>query len=125
MNANEIGQKLVGLCKEGKNHEAARTLYADDVVSVEAAAPPYGGDRIAKGLPAVLAKGKAWSDNHVVHAAETHGPYPHGDDRFAVRFVYFVTHKPSGASRKLDEVGVFHVANGKVVREEFFHPTGE
>lgn len=120
MNANEIGQKLVSLCKEGRNHEAAETLYAENVESVEAAAP-NGGDRVAKGMTAVHAKSKWWADNHIVHKAETFGPYPHGDDRFAVRFVYDVTFKPTSTRRTLDEVAVFHVANGKVVREEFFY----
>ena len=122
MNANDIGKKLVGLCKEGRNEEAARTLYAENIESVEAATPP-GGERVTKGLAGVIAKGKWWAENNTVHSSEVFGPYPHGDDRFAVRFVYDVTFKPKNERRKLDEVGVFHVANGKVVREEFFYPT--
>ncbi len=124
MNANEIGKKLVALCKEGRNDEAAKTLYSEDIVSVEASAPPGGGNREAKGLPAVLAKGAWWTDNHVIHKAETFGPYPHGDDRFAVRFVYDITNKPSSQRMTLDEVAVFHVADGKIVREEFFYGMG-
>lgn len=122
MNTNEIAMKLVSLCKEGRNDEATKTLYAQDVESVEAAASP-DGVRSVRGLPAVIAKGQWWSDNHQIHKAETFGPYPHGDDRFAVRFVYDITHKPSGQRRTLDEVAVFHVANGAIVREEFFYPT--
>jgi len=120
MNANEIGQKLVALCKEGKNHEAAETLYGENIESVEAVAPPHG-ERVAKGLKAVLAKGTWWADNHIIHSAEVHGPYPHGDDRFAVRFVYDITHKPMNLRMTLDEVAVFHVEGGKVIREEFFY----
>ncbi len=123
-NANEIGKKLVALCKEGRNDEATKTLYAEDVESVEAAAPPSEGERTTKGLKAVIAKGQWWSDNHTIHSAEVFGPYPHGDDRFAVRFVYDITNKPSSRRMKLDEVGVFHVANGKVIREEFFYAMG-
>src|SRR6185369_8061742 len=121
MNANEIGKKLVELCKAGKNDECQESLYAKDIVSVEAAAPPSGGDRTAKGLDAVRAKGKWWGENHIVHKAEVFGPYPHGEDRFATRFVYDVTNKPSGKRFTMDEVAVFHVANGKIVREEFFY----
>lgn len=50
------------------------------------------------------------------------GPWPHGDDRFAVRFTYDITNKPSGMRMQMDEIGVFTVADGKVVREEFFYP---
>jgi hypothetical protein len=123
MTANDIGKKLVALCKEGRNEEAANTLYAEAIESVEAVAGP-GGERVTKGLAAVLAKGKWWSDNHTVHSAEVQGPYPHGDDRFAVRFVYDITNKPSDKRMKLDEVAVFHVAGGKVIREEFFYGNG-
>lgn len=124
MNANDIGKKLVALCREGRNEEAAKTLYAENIESVEAAPPPHGGERTTKGLAAVQAKGAWWSENHTVHSAEAHGPYPHGDDRFAVRFVYDITNKPSNQRTTLDEVAVFHVANGKIVREEFFYGRG-
>ena len=34
MTTLEIGNQLVALCKQGKNHQAIETLYAPDVVSV-------------------------------------------------------------------------------------------
>ena len=122
MTTYEVAKKYVALCKEGKNGECLDTLFAKDAVSVEAAAPP-GGERTAKGLEALHEKGKRWSENHTIHKAEVFGPYPH-DDRFAVRFVYDVTHKPSGKRFAMDEVGLFTVANGKITREEFFYPVG-
>ena len=51
------------------------------------------------------------------------GPYPH-DDRFAVRFVYDITHKPSQKRMVMDEVALFTVSNGKIVKEEFFYTAG-
>ncbi len=122
MTASEIAKAYVGLCKEGKNGECLDTLFAKDAVSVEAAAPP-GGERTVKGLEAIHGKSKWWTDNHTVHKAEVFGPYPH-DDRFAVRFLYDVTNKPSGKRFTMDEVGVFTVANGKITREEFFYAAG-
>ena len=119
MKAMEIGKKLTELCKQGKNTEALDTLYADDAVSVEAMAPP-GGHQEAKGLAAIKAKGEWWLSNHDIHAASVSGPWPHGD-RFIVGFVYDVTHKPSAKRMKLDEVGLYTVRNGKIVREEFFY----
>jgi ketosteroid isomerase-like protein len=121
MSTHEIGKKYVALCREGRREEVLR-LFSKDAVSVEAAAPP-GGERTAKGLEAIRAKGKWWSENHEVHRAELSGPYPH-DDRFAVRFSYEVTHKPSGERRSMDEVGLFTVEGGKISREEFFYPVG-
>ena len=115
----EVGKKYVALCKEGKNDSILTELFSKEAVSVEAGAPP-GQDRAAKGLEAIQAKSKWWTDNHIVHNAEVFGPYPH-DDRFAVRFVYDITNKPSARRFSMDEVGLFTVANGKIVKEEFFY----
>lgn len=119
-NAKEIGAKLVELCSEGKNMEAVETLYAKDAVSVEAMEGP-GFPREVSGRDAILAKGKTWYEMHEVHSSETHGPYPHGDDRFAVRFVVDITNKQSGERMQFDEVGVFEIQAGKISREEFFY----
>lgn len=107
MITSELAKKYVDLYKEGKNEECLDTLFAVDAVSVEAAAPP-GADRSAKGLEAIRGKSKRWTNNHTVHKAEVFGPYPH-DDRFAVRFLYDVTNKPSGKRFTMDEVGLFTV----------------
>lgn len=122
MSSFEIGKKYVALCREGKNEAILDELFAKDAISVEAGAPP-GQDRTAKGLDAIRAKSKWWSENHTVHKAEVSGPYPH-DDRFAVRFVYDITHKPTGNRISMDEVGLFTVANEKIVKEEFFYAMG-
>jgi ketosteroid isomerase-like protein len=122
--ASEIGNQLVAFCQAGQNLESINTLYADDIVSVEAFAPPGAGDRAVKGIDAVRKKHDWWTANHEVHSAETYGPYPHGDDRFAVRFVYDLTNKPSGKRNTMDEVAVYTVANGKIVREEYFYKGG-
>jgi len=117
----DIGTKYVALCKEGK-FEACFDLYAPDAVSVEAGGAP-GMDRVSRGLDAIRAKGKWWYDNHTVHKAESFGPYPL-DNRFAVRFVFDVTMKASNQRVTMDEVGLFTIENGKIVREEFFYTTG-
>ena len=118
----EVGKKYVALVKEGKNEVILDELFTKDTVSVEAGAPP-GQDPTSKGLEAIKGKSKWWRDNHTVHSAEVSGPYPNGD-RFAVRFVYDFTHKPSGKRLTMDEVGLFTVANGKITKEEFFYTAG-
>lgn len=124
MNAKEIGEKLVALCREGKNLECVNTYYADNVMSVEAAAPPNGGGRVTEGLEAVRGKNEWWMENHQVHSSSVHGPFPHGDDKFAVRFDFDITNKPSGQRMTMEEIAVFTVADGKIVREEFFYDIG-
>jgi ketosteroid isomerase-like protein len=116
----DIARKLVELCSAGKNAEAVETLLAEDVVSVEAMAPPNGGSRETKGRDGVKAKGQWWVDNHEIHSSKVTGPWPH-DDRFVVGFNYDVTFKPTGQRMVMDEVGLYTVRDGKVVREEFFY----
>ncbi|MBB6243885.1 hypothetical protein [Rhodanobacter sp. MP1X3] len=57
MNTLDIANKLVDLCKQGKNDEA-KALYASDAVSVEAIAMP-GAEQEARGLAAIKANGGA------------------------------------------------------------------
>ena len=122
MSTMDIARKLVKLCSEGRNAEALDTLFADDAVSVEAMAmsdaPPE-----TKGLEAIKAKGEWWMDNHEIHSASVTGPWPHGD-RFIVGYQFDVTNKPSGRRMKMDEAALYHVRDGKIVREEFFYDMG-
>ena len=122
MGAMEVGSQLVELCRQGKNLEAIKTLYADDVVSVEACEMP-GHEKVMSGIDAVTGKTEWWMANHEVHGSEVTGPYPH-DDRFACVFKFDVTAKDgpmAGQRMQMEEVGVFAVKNDKVVREEFFY----
>lgn len=121
MNTQEIAKKYVALCQAGKNEACLDELYAKDAVSIEAASMP-GMERTVKGLDAIKAKSKTWNESNVVHSSEVAGPYPN-ENRFAVRFNFDVTNKPSGRRMKMDEVGLFTVENGKITREEFFYPT--
>ena len=122
MKTMEIAKRLVELCRLGKNAEAVDTLFSSAVVSVEAGMPP-GMSREAIGIDAVRAKGEWWRANHEVHSASVTGPWPH-DDKFIVGFQYDITNKPSGTRMKMDEVGLYYVQDGKIVREEFFYDMG-
>lgn len=121
MSTMDIANQLVALCRQGKNDEALSTLFSDDAISVEAMAMA-GGSAEAKGLSAIKGKGQWWRENHEIHSASVTGPWPNGD-RFIVGFQYDITNKPSKTRMKMDEVGLFTVKNGKIVREEFFYPS--
>lgn len=121
MKAMEIGQKMVELCKAGKNMECVETFYDQNIESIEAVAPQEG-ERIAKGIEAVKGKNQWWQENHEIHSHKVEGPWPHGEEKFAVRFSYDITNKPSGQRMQLDEIAVFTVnEQEKISREEFFY----
>jgi len=119
MTTQDVANTLVKLCSQAKFDQAMKTLYSPDIVSVEAGAPP-GQSREAKGLEAVLAKGEWWNANHEIHSAQVEGPLVAGA-HFAVTFKLDVTFKPENKRFSMEEVALYKVANGKIVREEFFY----
>ena len=122
MSVNEVGQRLVDICRQGRDRDALE-LYSRDAVSVEAAGSP-DMPAVQTGVEAIRRKGEWWSANHEMHSAEVKGPFPNGD-RFAVIFDYDFTPKTgqyAGRRTKMEEVGLYTVKNGKIVREEFYYP---
>ena len=121
----EIGDKLVGFCRDSLNLEAISSLYSPDIVSVEAIGSAEMPAEM-RGIDQVVAKNKWWYENNEIHHASAEGPFPHGD-RFAVIFHYETTAK-SGARKgqrsRFEEVALYTVKNGKIVREEFFYDMG-
>jgi ketosteroid isomerase-like protein len=122
MTTKEVADKLVGLCRNGEFPAAIKELYSPDIVSVEAAPMP-DGSREMKGLDAVLGKTEWWLANHEVHGGQTDGPLVSGT-HFCVRFHFDVTPKATGKRTAIDELAVYHVVDGKIVREEFFYSMG-
>jgi hypothetical protein len=119
MTIEEVANKLVSLCSMGKFDEAAESLYSQDIVSVEAFAPP-GGSRESKGMAAVKAKGDWWVANHDVHSVKVEGPLVAGS-HFAVTYKMDVTFKPENKRLTIEEIALYKVDSGKIVYEEFFY----
>lgn len=118
MSTQKVANDLVRLCSAGKFVEA-ESLYSPDIVSVEPFAPP-GQSREAKGLTAVKAKEQAWNAAHEVHSVKVEGPLI-SDSHFAVTFKMDITLKPQNKRMQMEEIGVYQVANDKIVKEEFFY----
>ncbi len=120
-----VGEKLVEFCRNGLNLEAISSLYSPDIVSVEAVGSPEVPAE-GRGIDHVVEKNKRWYQSNEIHHASADGPFPH-HDRFAVIFHYETTAKEGprkGQRMKFDEVAVYTVKNGKIVREEFFYDMG-
>ena len=122
MDTKQVGEKLVSLCSKGKNMEAIEALYDKGIVSVEAMSSPEMPAEM-RGIDKIKGKNQWWYENNEVHSAKVEGPFPH-NDRFAVKFHFDVTPKAGpqkGKRFQMDEVGIYTVKNGKIVREEFFY----
>lgn len=112
-------ERLVGLCRAGREAEALDTLYDPGCVSVEAT--PDQMSR-ADGLEAIRGKHAWWAANFTLHDATVEGPFPHGADRFAVIFGMETTENATGTRSQMREVAVYSVnPAGRIVREEFFY----
>jgi ketosteroid isomerase-like protein len=115
----EIANDLVAICKTGDFATPGEKYWADDVVSVEAGAPP-GGDPASHGKDAARAKGEWWVGAHIINSTGVEGPYVNGD-QFAVRFTMDITVKETGERRVMDEIGLYTVKDGKIAEERFFY----
>jgi hypothetical protein len=116
MDTKQLAKQFTDLCAKGEFDAAGQKFWSDDVVSLEAMA---GDMARIEGRKGVLGKGEWWYANNTVHEAKVEGPYVHGN-QFVVRFTMEVT--PKGGKRtKMDEVGLYTVANGKIVEERFFY----
>ncbi|MEM1273221.1 MAG: nuclear transport factor 2 family protein [Pseudomonadota bacterium] len=123
MTLSEIAAALVDGCRSGEDTNNLPKLYAPDAVSVEAV-DFDGSGREVSGIAAIQGKHEWWNGAFEVLEQDISDPYPHGDDRFAVRFRVKTRDRSSGAVDDMDEIGIYHVADGKIVREEFFYALG-
>lgn len=122
MNTEQVAQKVVELCRKQAWHEAIDTLYANDIVSVEARTMD-GSSPETRGIEGVRGKVDWWLENMQVHDAKVSGPFV-AHDRFVVQYDIDVTDKNSKKRMQLSEVGVYTVKDGKVSREEFLPLVG-
>lgn len=119
MTLKEIADELVAGCREHRELANLDKLYSEDAVSVEAS--DQGMGRESKGRDAIRGKHEWWEANMEMTGGSVSDPMLHGDDRFAVIFEAQGRDKSSGNTFDMKEIAVYHVACGKIVREEFFY----
>lgn len=125
MSALEIGQKLVAAVAGGREVETAfvKDWYSDKIVSVEGQDSSPISAQI-EGIDAVLGKHEWWYGNNEIHGVTAEGPFVgFRQDQFVIRFGMDIT--PNGGERMtMDEVGLFTVADNKIVKEEYLYLMG-
>lgn len=115
--AGEIGRDLVALFNAGKADDVEKKWWSPKVVSVEGIGLAWHGAKAA------TAKNQQWYSENEVLGGSAEGPYV-GASGFSVKFKMHVKHRASGKETMMDEVGVYTVQGGKIVREEFMYGGG-
>ncbi|TDQ09472.1 nuclear transport factor 2 family protein [Pedobacter metabolipauper] len=120
MNTKEVAERLVQLCREGKNKEAVDELYADDVTSKE----PKGSDmELTKGKEAVKEKTIRWEESlEEIHSSSISDPII-ADNHFSIAMDFDATYKEHGRMA-MSEICVYEVKDGKIIADEFFYRMG-
>lgn len=114
----EVGADVVAMFNLGQLHEIEDKWWSPKVTSIEG----VGVALAWEGRKAVEAKNKGWMEAHTLRSARAEGPFV-GATGFAIKFQMEVEEKASGKRTAMEEVGVYEVKNGKIVREEFMYGT--
>lgn len=119
MTTQDVANRFNELAQTGQWEKVQEELYADDAESIEPAHAAAMGMGNAKGIDAIKKKGDAF--NQMVE--EMHGGYSTppvvAGNHFSVAMGMDITMKGMGRS-KMDEIAVYEVKDGKIVKEQFF-----
>jgi hypothetical protein len=118
MTTQDVANRLKELFNENKWAEAQEELFSEDAISIEPDHSP--GMKTVKGLDAIKKKGEDF--NNMLE--EVHGGYA-GDpivagNHIAIAMGLDATYKGMGR-QKMDEICVYEVKDGKIVKEQFFY----
>lgn len=118
MTTQEVADRMAELFKENKWAEVQQELFSDDAESIEPPGSP--GLQSVKGKEAIKKKGDDF--NNMIE--EVHGGYA-GQPIVAGNFIalsmgFDATMRGMGR-QKMDEIAVYEVRDGKIVKEQFFY----
>lgn len=117
MNTQEIANRLVELCRQGDYQTCYKELYSPEVWSIEPESMP---NNKIQGMEALAEKGKKWNEMmEEFHGSEMGEPVVAGN-HFSLRMMYDATFKDRGRE-KMEEICVYEVKDGKIVKEQFFY----
>ena len=115
----KIANELVAFGNKNDEIAGLNALYAADAVSIEAG--DMGMGRESNGVEAIIAKHNAWNSMVEMHSSKIIGPFFHGDNQFGLIFELDSTNRQTGERSDMREIGIYTVADGKIVREEFYY----
>ena len=118
MTTQEVADRLVGLCREGKFEQVYQELYTTDALSIEPEGTPFG---TVRGMEEFKKKGEQWQAMvKEMHSSEVSDPIV-AENFFSCSMKTKVTMNGASDPVDMDEICVYNVVNGKVVSEQFFY----
>lgn len=114
MSIEQLAQDFTQAVRED-NAEGYKAYWAENIVSLEA--EQDGPMARCEGREALQQKHDWWESAAEMHSVTTEGPYIFGE-QFALRYTMDVT--MDGQRAQMSEVGLYTVADGKIVEERFF-----
>ena len=116
MTTQEVANRLIELCRMGQIQQAIEELYGVEIASIE---PANSFVKSAKGIQAVVAKGKEFASMiEERHGGSFSDPIVAGR-YFSCAMVLDATIKGQGRMT-FDEICVYEVKDGKIISEQFF-----
>ena len=113
--------EIAGNFVNWRNNDEAQilraALYSPDIESIEDGDTSEIGR--VKGMAGLQKKGAGLSQHFEVHRIKASAPVV-ADNFFSVKFEIDTTDKKSGERSILSEIGVYKVADGKIVKEHYF-----
>ena len=118
MTTQDVASRFNELAQTGQWDKIQNELFADNAVSIE---PPNSpGMQSADGMEAIREKGKQFGEMvEEMHGGYTTAPVV-GGNFFSVGMGMDCTMKGMGR-QKMDEIALYEVRDGKIVREQFFY----
>jgi len=119
MTVQDVANRLVQLCREAKNLDAVNELYDDDIVSLEPEGSPV---KKKTGKKEVLDANNRWFDSvDEIHSVAVSAPLL-SENTFACTMKIDASYKEHGRMT-MDELCVYEVKDGKIIKEQFFYNT--
>ena len=118
MTTKDVANRLHELFKENKWMEAQQELFSDDAESIEPKDSP--GMKSVKGIDAIRKKGEDFNNMvEEVHGGWVSEPIVAGK-YISVAMGMDCTYKGMGR-QKMDEIVLYEVKDGKIIKEQFFY----
>jgi hypothetical protein len=117
MTTKDVAATFHEYMQQGAFEKIYNELFSADATSEEAPGSDWGK---VKGMAEIYEKGKKWNDTiEAMHGGTTAEPVVAGN-----YFTSFMTmdFTPKGGSRtNMQEIGLYHVKDGKIISEQFFY----